>query len=151
MTKYLEPPTVAVGLGPQISEWIKSKEGWEEESLLVKDKAGCLANWHDTQSTESCLTWPKKPLETKGRSFWTDTWPKRKCQRLKEKQKQYEQPEIEGVSRWKVGGVKWARTSVPLYCLSQELDSFEDPVQDNQKNQTTSQNQVHIIDQHRWD
>ena len=69
MTKYLDPPIIAVGLSPQISEWIKSKEVWEKKSLLLKDKAGCLANWQDTQSIESCLTWSKKTLEIKERSF----------------------------------------------------------------------------------
>ena len=37
MTKYLDPPTVGIGVGPQISECIRSKGAEENESLLLKE------------------------------------------------------------------------------------------------------------------
>ena len=36
MTKYLDPPSVGTGAGPQISECIRSKGAEEKESLLLK-------------------------------------------------------------------------------------------------------------------
>ena len=39
----LDPPTIVVGEGPQMSEWLKSKDVWEIESLLLKDNTGCLS------------------------------------------------------------------------------------------------------------
>ena len=35
MTKYLDPPSVGTGVGPQISECIRSKGAEENESLLL--------------------------------------------------------------------------------------------------------------------
>ena len=37
MTKYLDPPSVGTGAGPQILECIRSKGAEEKESLLLKD------------------------------------------------------------------------------------------------------------------
>ena len=42
MTKYLDPPTVGIGVGPQISECIRSKGAEENESLLLKGNLVCL-------------------------------------------------------------------------------------------------------------
>ena len=42
MTKYLDPPSVGTGVGPQISERIRSKGAEEKESVLLKDNFVCL-------------------------------------------------------------------------------------------------------------
>ena len=42
MTIYLDPPLVGTGVGPQISECIRSKEAEENESLLLKGNFVCL-------------------------------------------------------------------------------------------------------------
>ena len=42
MTKYLDPPSVGTGVGPQISECIRSKGVEEKESLLLKGNFVCL-------------------------------------------------------------------------------------------------------------
>ena len=42
MTKYLDPPLVGTGVGPQISKCIRSKGAEEKESLLLKGNFVCL-------------------------------------------------------------------------------------------------------------
>ena len=42
MTKYLDPPLVGTGVGPQISERIRSKGAEEKESILLKGNFVCL-------------------------------------------------------------------------------------------------------------
>ena len=42
MTKYLDPPSMEIGVGPQISECIRSKGVEENESLLLKGNFVCL-------------------------------------------------------------------------------------------------------------
>ena len=42
MTKYLDPLSVGIGTGPQISECIRSKGAEEKELLLLKDSFVCL-------------------------------------------------------------------------------------------------------------
>ena len=42
MTKYLDPPSVGTGAGPQISKYIRSKGAEEKESLLLKGNFVCL-------------------------------------------------------------------------------------------------------------
>ena len=42
MKKYLDPPSVGTGAGPQISECIRSKRAEENESLLLKGNFVCL-------------------------------------------------------------------------------------------------------------
>ena len=42
MTKYLDHPLVETGVGPQISECIRSKGAEENESLLLKENFVCL-------------------------------------------------------------------------------------------------------------
>ena len=42
MTKYRDSPLVAIDVGPQILECIRSKGAKEKESLLLMDKFVCL-------------------------------------------------------------------------------------------------------------
>ena len=45
MTKYLESSTVGFGERSHMLEWIWAKGTREWESLLLKDKSGCLVTW----------------------------------------------------------------------------------------------------------
>ena len=61
MTKYLDPPLVGTGAGPQILECTRSKGAKEKELLLLKGNFVCLPKWQEVQS--KFLNWiePKWP------------------------------------------------------------------------------------------
>ena len=56
MTKYLDPPSVGIGVGPKISEYIRSKGAEEKESLLLKGILFvCQNDWKYNQNFETEL------------------------------------------------------------------------------------------------
>ena len=78
-TIYRDPPILKTEKGPQISEWIRLKTSMDIDSLVLKGKAGCFPNWHETQSKFSLETKPNKPLEAKCCTWEEDVWPSQAC------------------------------------------------------------------------
>ena len=54
------------------------------DSLVLKGKAGCFPNWHETQSKFYVDIKPNKPLEANYCTREEDAWPRRACQRARE-------------------------------------------------------------------
>ena len=54
------------------------------DSLVLKGKAGCFLNWHETQSKFSMDTKPNKPLEAKCCTREEDVWLSHECQNVRE-------------------------------------------------------------------
>ena len=81
MTKYLDPPSVETGTGPQISECIRSKGAKENDSLLLKGNFVCLPKWQEVQSKFWNWTEPKWPWEANNWRRDKDGWPRRACHR----------------------------------------------------------------------
>ena len=84
MTKYLDPLLVGIGVGPQISECIRSKGAEENESLLLKGNFVCLPKWQEVQSKFWNWIKPKWPWEANNWRRDKDGWPRWACQRLGE-------------------------------------------------------------------
>ena len=54
------------------------------DSLVLKDKAGCFPNWHETQSKFTVDIEPNKPLKAKCYTREEDAWPSQACQSARE-------------------------------------------------------------------
>ena len=55
------------------------------DSLVLKCKASCFPNWHETQSKFSVDTESNKPLESKCCTQEEDVWPSWACQNARER------------------------------------------------------------------
>ena len=81
MTKYLDPPLIGIGVGPQILECIRSKGAEENESLLLKGNFVFLPKWQEVQSKFWNWIEPKWSLEANNWRWDKDRWPRRACHR----------------------------------------------------------------------
>ena len=63
----------------------RSKISVDIDSLVLKGKAGCFPNWHETRSKFSIDTKPNKSLEANCCTWEEDVWPSQVCQSTRER------------------------------------------------------------------
>ena len=77
--EILRPPILETGEVPQTSKWIRSKILVNIDLLVLKGKASCFPNSHETQSKFFVDIEPNKPLEANSWTWEEDVWPSWAC------------------------------------------------------------------------